>query len=105
VKAGASPVYRRSPFLVCYWLEKYFVFENFATRRRITADPITSTILDFFQNGRTLRDFFTRFKEYDLSSLRRSVDLLVKHSMLDGTVREQAENCSPGKSTLQPWRQ
>jgi len=45
--------------------------------------PITSTILDFFQNGRTLRDFFTRFKEYDLSSLRRSVDLLVKHSMLE----------------------
>jgi len=83
VKAGASPVYRRSLFLVSYWLGKHLVFENFATRRRITADPITSTILDFFQSGHTLRDFFTRFKEYDLSSLRRSVDLLVKHSMLE----------------------
>jgi SagB-type dehydrogenase family enzyme len=89
VKAGASPVYRRSPFLVSYWFGKHLVFENFATRRRITADPITSTILDFFQSGRTLRDFFTRFKEYDLSSLRRSVDLLVKHSMLERVGEKQ----------------
>ncbi len=80
---SADPVYRRPPFIVSYWLEKHLVFENFATRRRITADPITSTILDFFQSGRTLRDFFARFKEYDLSSLRRSVDLLVQHSMLE----------------------
>jgi SagB-type dehydrogenase family enzyme len=90
VKAGSSPVFRRSPFLVSYWLGKNLVFENFATRRGITADPITSSILDFFQNGRTLRDFFTRFKEYDLSSLRRSVDLLVKHSMLETCGKKQS---------------
>jgi len=80
---GAIPVYRRSPFIVSYWLGKHLVFENFATRRRIAADPVTCMILDFFQNGRTLLDFFTRFQEYDLSSLRRSVNLLVKHSMLE----------------------
>jgi SagB-type dehydrogenase family enzyme len=83
VKAGTSHVFRRSPFLVSYWLGKHLVFENFATRRRITAAPITSAVLDFFQSGRTLRDFFTRFKKYDLSSLRRNVDLLTKHSMLE----------------------
>lgn len=82
-KLGAWPVYRRSPFIVSYWLGKHLVFENFSTRRRIIADPITSTILDFFHSGRTLRDFFNRFKEYDPSSLGRSVDLLVQHSMLE----------------------
>lgn len=80
---GAGSLYRRSPFLVSYWLGKHLVFENFATRRRITADPITCAILNFFQNGRPLGDFFFHFKEYDLPSLRKSVDLLVKHSMLE----------------------
>ena len=82
-KAGAWPVYRRSPFLVSYWLGKHLVFENFATGRRITADPATSAILHFFQTGRTLGDFCAHFKRYDLSSLRSSVNLLVKHSMLE----------------------
>jgi SagB-type dehydrogenase family enzyme len=80
---SAEPVYRCSPFLVSYWLEKHLIFENFATRQRIAAAPVTCTILDFFQNGRTLRDFFTCFKEYDLASLRRSAELLVQHSMLE----------------------
>lgn len=78
-----SPHYRRSPFLVSYWLGKLLVFENFATGRRITADPITSSILDFFQSARTLGDFCSHFKGCEPSSVRRSVDLLVKHSMLE----------------------
>jgi SagB-type dehydrogenase family enzyme len=82
-KAAASPLFRRSPFLVSYWLGNDLVFENFAARRQITADPITSIILDFFHTGRSLNDFCSHFKEYDLSSLRRSVNLLVKHSMLE----------------------
>jgi SagB-type dehydrogenase family enzyme len=82
-KAGATPVYRRSPFLVSYWLGKLLVFENFATGHLITADPLTCAVLDFFQDGRTLGEFLGRFKEYDSSSLRRSVALLAKHSMLE----------------------
>jgi SagB-type dehydrogenase family enzyme len=82
-KAGASLVFRRSPFLVSYWFEKQLVFENYATGRRITADPATSIILNFFQDGRTFRDFCSTFKGYEHSSLRGSVNLLVKHSMLE----------------------
>ena len=82
-KLGASPLFRRSPFLVSYWLGNHLVFENFAARRQITADPITSIILDFFHTGRSLGEFCSHFKEYDLSSLRRSVNLLLKHSMLE----------------------
>lgn len=76
-------VYRRSPFIVSYWLGKHLVFENFVARRRITADPFTCTILDFFRNGRRLREFFSHFAEYDLPSLRKSVNLLTEHSMLE----------------------
>lgn len=81
--ARVSPRYLRSPFLVSYWLGKHLVFENFATGHRITADPLTCAVLDFFQDGRTLGEFLGRFKEYDSSSLRRSVALLAKHSMLE----------------------
>jgi SagB-type dehydrogenase family enzyme len=79
----AEGVYQCSPFVVSYWFQKHLVFENFATGRRITADPIVSTILDFFQDGRTLREFLDSFQEYDPSSLRRGVELLTKHSMLE----------------------
>jgi len=98
-KFGASHVYRRSPFIVSYWFGKHLVFENFATRRRITADPITSAILDFFQNGRSLRDFFSRFKEYDLSSLLRCVDVLVRHSMLELSGKKH----SPARKAHDAW--
>jgi SagB-type dehydrogenase family enzyme len=81
--SGTDLVYRRSPFIVSYWLGEDLVFENFAARQRITADPFTCTILDFFRNGRRLQEFFSNFQEYDLSSLRRSVSLLVEHSMLE----------------------
>jgi SagB-type dehydrogenase family enzyme len=93
------PVYRRSPFIVSYWLGKQFVIENFATRKRITADPVTCAILDFFQDGRTLRDFAARFEEYDLASLRRSVYLLVQHSMLDLLRKKR----NPSLSAHEAW--
>jgi SagB-type dehydrogenase family enzyme len=89
-ESGAREAYRRSPFIVSYWLGKHFVFENFATRQRITADPRTSAILDFFHHGRPLGEFFSHFKEYDLASLRSSVDLLVKHSMLERFGKKRA---------------
>jgi SagB-type dehydrogenase family enzyme len=75
--------YRRSPFIVSYWLGEDLVFENFAAGHRITADPFTCTILDFFRNGRRLQEFFHQFQEYEPGSLRTSVNLLLKHSMLE----------------------
>jgi SagB-type dehydrogenase family enzyme len=96
---GAIAVYRRSPFIVSYWLGNRLVFENFATRQRIAADPITCAVLDFFQRGRTLRDFFTRFHEYAPSSLCRSVDLLVQHSMLEHFGKKH----SPARKAHEAW--
>jgi SagB-type dehydrogenase family enzyme len=98
---GTWSVYRRSPFIVSYWLGKHLVFENFASRERITADPITCAVLDFFQDGRTLREFFACFKQYDPASLRRSVDLLTRHSLLEPCGKKQ----SIAREAHEAWNQ
>jgi SagB-type dehydrogenase family enzyme len=98
-KNGSRLKYRRSPFLVSYWSDKQLVIENFATGRRIGADPLAITILNFFDRWRSFREFLSQFDEYQTASLRESLDLLVKHSILERSDR----NRSPSEQAMQSW--
>jgi SagB-type dehydrogenase family enzyme len=75
--------YRRAASTVAYWRGEHFVLENFLTRRRISADPLTATILHFFDRHRSLHDLFTKLPEYSPASLRKAVRSLVRHSLLE----------------------
>jgi SagB-type dehydrogenase family enzyme len=74
--------YRRAPFLVSYWRDGLFVLENFLTRRRVTCNPLASTILHFFDRYRPLRELFAALEDYTPASLRKSVRMLARHALL-----------------------
>ena len=91
--------YRRSPFLISYWRDNQLVFENFLTRRRVSANPITSTVLHFFGRERSLRALCAALPGYSAGSLRIAVRTLAKHSLLG----RQGCKPPPGESELQAW--
>ena len=86
--------YRRAPFLISYWRDNQLVFENYLTQRRVSANPLTSTILHFFDRERPLRALCAAFTEYTPASLRKAVQMLVRHSLLQ---RQGAQTPAWGK--------
>lgn len=91
--------YRRAPFLISYWRDNQLVFENYLTQRRVSASPLTSTILHFFDRERPLRVLCDAFNEYTPASLRKAVQMLVRHSLL----QRQGHKRPPGERELRGW--
>jgi SagB-type dehydrogenase family enzyme len=91
--------YRRAPFVISYWRGDQLVFENFLAHQRIAANPLTSTVLHFFDRWRPLRELFAAFKDYTPASLRKAVRSLARHSFL------QIHGRSPvsGEKELRAW--
>ena len=91
--------YRRAPFLISYWRDNELVFENFLTQHRVSANPLTSTILDFFDRERSLRSLCAAFTGYTAGSLRIAVQTLAQHSLL----QRQGRKPPPGERELRAW--
>src|SRR5262249_24178798 len=75
--------YRRAASVVAYWCGEQFVLENFLTRRRISADPLSAPILHFFDRYRSERELFALFPDYAPASLHKAVRALTRHSFLE----------------------
>jgi SagB-type dehydrogenase family enzyme len=84
-----KPAFSRSLFLVCYWQDGRFVFENYATGARINAAPITCEVLDFFDGWRPAEELFAHLKQYTPASLRKAIFDLTKHSLLRRSDRQE----------------
>ena len=65
-----------------YWRDGQLVFENFLTRRRVTAQPLTASLLHFFDQWKSLANLCAALPQYAPSSLKHAVGLLVRHSLL-----------------------
>jgi SagB-type dehydrogenase family enzyme len=91
--------YRRAPFLISYWRDNQLVFENFLTQRRVSASPLTSTILHFFGRERPLRALYAALTEYIPGSLRKAAQMLAQHSLLQRQGRKRPR----GERELQEW--
>jgi SagB-type dehydrogenase family enzyme len=91
--------YRRAPFLISYWRDNKLVFENYLTQRRVSASPLTSTILHFFDRERPLRVLCAALTEYTPASLRKAVQILVRHSLL----QRQGGKRPRGERELRAW--
>jgi SagB-type dehydrogenase family enzyme len=100
-KSGKPPSLRRSRFVVCYWRDERLVFHNFLTQRQIAANPLTTTILDFFGRWRPVADLCMAFPQFTPASLRQAVGLLVQHSMLERNDRRPVA----GATELENWSQ
>jgi len=68
--------------VIIYWRDAGLVFENFLTRRQVTAHPLTASLLDFFDRWKSFADLCAGMPEYAPSSLQRAVAELVRLSLL-----------------------
>jgi SagB-type dehydrogenase family enzyme len=90
--------YRRTPFVISYWLGDQLVFENYLTQRRIAAGPLTSAILHFFHQWRSINELVANHSEYTVESLNGAVRSLAAHSFL-----QRRGDSTPGEKELKAW--
>lgn len=98
-QVGDALLYRRTPFVISYWRGRQLLFENFLTQRRIAANPLTATVLHFFDRWRSLSELFAAWNEYTAVSLRKAVGALARHSLLQLYGRKPPR----GEKELQAW--
>ena len=84
--------FRRSPFVVSYWQDGRLVFENYAAGVRLNVEPIACELLNFFDRWRPAEALSSHLNEFDPSSLRKAIDLLVRHSFLKRSDRKEDRN-------------
>jgi SagB-type dehydrogenase family enzyme len=81
-KNARQPRYLRSPFVIIYWRDGRLVFENFLTRRQVVAEPLTASLLHFFDRWKFFAALCAAMPQYAPSSLERAVTQLAQHSLL-----------------------
>jgi SagB-type dehydrogenase family enzyme len=68
---------------VLYWQGGELVFENYALRTQICAEPATCLILHHCSEWRSLREIASRLSEYDERSILRSLNQLCENGVLE----------------------
>jgi len=99
MRSARKVLFRRSPFLVCYWSGAQLVFENFATGTRVSAAPVASEILTFFDRWHSAEDLFSHLEEYAPASLRKALHALVRHALLERSDRKPTSK----ERAMQTW--
>lgn len=82
-KPRKGPFYRRSPYLVCYWIEKQIFFENYVTRMRVRAAPLTFEILALLERSQSAEALGSHFPQFSPAVLRGALAALERHSLLE----------------------
>ncbi|HET7108574.1 MAG TPA: SagB family peptide dehydrogenase [Candidatus Acidoferrum sp.] len=91
--------YRRSAPLVLYWENGELVFENFALRSRMSADPLVSSILHYCGEWRELSEIAAFLSSYDESSILKTLGQLCKNGVLERSDEKQ----DPRVAAMQGW--
>lgn len=97
----SAPRLRRAPTLHAYWKARELVFENYVTRIAVSADPITVTILSFFDDWRPGTALAAALPAFSRASVARAVRQLVAHTLL---VREGSADARLCASVADTWR-
>ncbi|HUN63548.1 MAG TPA: SagB family peptide dehydrogenase [Candidatus Sulfotelmatobacter sp.] len=102
-RRGGEERYRRSRFLMSYWLGPVLVFENYAKQERIAGSTFVSEVLDYCGAGKTLREIEEQFPE-QRGALRAGIRQLVKHALLEicGQENQRLERSWAGWSRWNP---
>jgi SagB-type dehydrogenase family enzyme len=101
-EAGGSPRYRRSPFLVSYWVGPLLVFENYVTRQRVAGDSFFCDVLAFCDQPRRFAEICSRFPEEKLSTILDVIRRLQKYSLLQ-TSSGKLRNTSDPTHGWEKW--
>jgi SagB-type dehydrogenase family enzyme len=89
-QSGGILTFRRSPFVICYWLGPVLVFENYARRKKVAGDPFISSILHFCGESRNLLQLRKNFPDENPAALRRGIQHLLKYALLERVRKEQS---------------
>src|ERR1700693_6482347 len=92
--------YQRCASVVIYWPGGRLVYENFAVGSRITAEPFVCSMLEFCGEGRSLAEVQLHLKQYDKDSVRRTVEELCAHGLLERSDRKR----DPREAAVEGWR-
>jgi len=92
-------LFRRSPHVLCHWVGGKLVFQDYATGARVSADPLTCQILDFFDRWRPAAALARRFPSLTPASLEKAVAQLTRHSLLERSDRAP----HPAQQALESW--
>jgi SagB-type dehydrogenase family enzyme len=94
---------RRARTVVCYWRDGRLVFENYRTQVRITADPLATLVLDFFERWRSSSQFYARMSGYTRASLDRALRQLTQRGFLVREGSRQARHDAQFEKAWSPW--
>lgn len=94
---------RRSPFLIAYWLESNLVFENYLTRKKISASPELAAVLHFFSEWKNVEEVFRHFAGYSPKSLLKAVSHLLQETLLEGS-RQKNPREEARAAALRKWK-
>jgi len=92
--------YRRSPCIVTCWSGSQLIFENYATRKRVAAAPLTCEVLDWFSNWRSIEEVSREVKQYDAASLATSIRQLASVTLLQRSDRKP----HPVEAQIARWK-
>jgi SagB-type dehydrogenase family enzyme len=84
---------------VAYWQDGQLVFENYATGRRVSADPVACTILSVFDDWIPAQALAECLPGHDPDALRRAVNTLERATLLERRDRPQ-----PRAAALDAWK-
>ena len=82
-----------------YWENGKLVFENFALRNRMSADPLVCLILHFCGEWRALREITSYLSTYDESSILKALGQLCENGVLE---RSDAKR-DPRIAAMETW--
>jgi SagB-type dehydrogenase family enzyme len=84
---------------VLYWEHGELVFENFALRSRMSADPLVCSILHFCGDWRAFREIASSLGTYDESSVLKTLGQLCENGVLE---RSDAKR-DPRDTAMESW--
>jgi SagB-type dehydrogenase family enzyme len=95
---------RRSPSLVSYWQGSDLVFENYLAGTRVSASPVVSEILHFFDRSRPIADLARRFPQFTAASLSRLLARLSRAQLIEisHSSRATSQGMSAGWESWSP---
>lgn len=97
----ASVRVRRAQALLVYWRNGQLVFENYLTRKKSEADPVTVRVLHLCTRWTTEKQLALALPEYSFASLRKSIRLLLRQTLL---VRSGSREARDDEKLARVWQ-
>ncbi len=91
-KAGCLPRYRRSTFLVSYWLGPIHVFENYLEHQKVAGPALISDLLAFCEEPRAFEEVCTKFPELNPRDIQGALRRMEKYSLLESSKEQALKN-------------